>query len=116
MANRVLLGQRGSDYGLWVSKPGQNVLTANADQLLFSPDTQMLQVIYSDVIRTSGSGGNATYTRSWTNPGFYPFVMAFVTSGWCYVTYNSQSSVNVQVPNNFVNHVYIIVFNVPRHP
>ncbi len=36
MANRVLLGERGSDYGLWVSKPGQNVLTAPDGQLQFT--------------------------------------------------------------------------------
>lgn len=38
MANRVLLGLRGSDYGLWVSKPAQNVLTAPPSGLLFSSD------------------------------------------------------------------------------
>jgi hypothetical protein len=37
MANRVLAGKRGSDYGLWVSKPGYDVLTANFDQLIFNP-------------------------------------------------------------------------------
>ena len=44
MANRVLLGQgttqRGgtSKYGLWVSKPGQNVLTCSDDNLIFDMD------------------------------------------------------------------------------
>jgi hypothetical protein len=36
MANRILLGQRGSEYGLWVSKPGKNVITDGVEDLLFS--------------------------------------------------------------------------------
>ena len=35
MANRVLLGQRGSEYGLWVSKPGSNVATCDPEDMLF---------------------------------------------------------------------------------
>ena len=39
MANRVLLGKGRksgeTEYGLWVSKSGQNVLTCGDDQLLF---------------------------------------------------------------------------------
>lgn len=43
MVDRVLLGKgsttRGtSNYGLWVSRPGYNVQTCTADQLLFSSD------------------------------------------------------------------------------
>jgi len=44
MANRVLLGkgtsQRGgtNKFGLWVSKPGQNVLTCSDDKLIFDTD------------------------------------------------------------------------------
>jgi len=38
MANRVLLGQRGSNYGLWVSKSGTDVSNASLaeDNLIFS--------------------------------------------------------------------------------
>lgn len=44
MANRVLLGRastaRGGDtkYGLWISKPGQDVTTCTDDQLIFNTD------------------------------------------------------------------------------
>ena len=44
MANRVLLGRastaRGGDtkYGLWISKPGQDVTTCTDDQLVFNTD------------------------------------------------------------------------------
>jgi len=30
MANRVLIGKRGSEYGLFVSKPGVNVASTTA--------------------------------------------------------------------------------------
>lgn len=36
MTNRIVLGKRGSDYGLWISKPGYDATTATAGQLLFS--------------------------------------------------------------------------------
>ena len=39
MANRILLGNRTQDssgYGLYVSKPGANVLTCDVDDLIFS--------------------------------------------------------------------------------
>ena len=43
MANRVLLGKgtsaRGSsEYGLWISKSGQNVLTDGDDDLIFNSE------------------------------------------------------------------------------
>ena len=44
MANRLLLGRastaRGGDtkYGLWISKPGQDVTTCTDDQLVFNTD------------------------------------------------------------------------------
>ena len=34
MANRVLLGNRGGTYGLFVSKPGANVLTCDEEDML----------------------------------------------------------------------------------
>lgn len=54
MANRVLLGQRGSDYGLWVSKPGQNVLTAPDRQLQFNSNLPAFGILEQ-----------GTYTVNW---------------------------------------------------
>jgi hypothetical protein len=34
---RVAIGQRATKMGLWVSKPGKNVLTASDDDMLVSP-------------------------------------------------------------------------------
>ncbi len=116
MANRVLLGERNGDYGLWISKPGQNVLTAGDGQLLFSPDFPILQVLYSQIIQTSGSGGSANYTVSWPDPGYYAFAWCFSDQANAFYTFNSQSSITVTANNNVASNIYIIVFNVPRHP
>ena len=35
MANRVLLGNRGGTYGLFVSKPGSNVINCDDEDLMF---------------------------------------------------------------------------------
>ena len=36
MVDRVLLGKRGSDYGLWVSKAGTDVTSTGLENMLFS--------------------------------------------------------------------------------
>ena len=36
MVSRVQIGKKGSEWGVWVSKPGANVQTCSADQLIFS--------------------------------------------------------------------------------
>ncbi len=36
MTNRVLLGERGSEYGLWVSKPNKDVTSALDLDLIFN--------------------------------------------------------------------------------
>ena len=106
MANRVLLGKgtsaRGtSNYGLWISRPGKDVLTCSDDELIFDTDTgasadikglfQLQSVsVVSGVANgqaTSGSlAANASATISYTNfswlHGVVPiFGSAFSTSG-----------------------------------
>ena len=84
MANRVLLGkgtsQRGGTdkFGLWISKPGQNVLTCSNDNLIFDTDKggsedikQMYQLQTITGTATSSATtsvlANATTTLSFTN-------------------------------------------------
>ena len=43
MANRVLLGNRGGTYGLFVSKPGANVLTCDEEDMLL--DSRRKEII-----------------------------------------------------------------------
>jgi len=102
MANRVLLGKgtsaRGtSDYGLWVSKPGQDVLTCTDDNLIFDMDKGgtadikgmfQLQTITGTATASTINNvqGNATTTISFTNFGWgfgvVPFLgLAALTSG-----------------------------------
>ena len=51
MANRVILGKGrgtgGSDYGLWISKPGKEVLTCDPEDLMFdSNDLKFMWCAY----------------------------------------------------------------------
>lgn len=106
MANRVLLGKgtsaRGtSNYGLWISRPGKDVLTCSDDELIFDTDTgasadikglfqlQSVSVVsgVANSQATSNSlNSNAQATISYTNFnwnfGVVPiFGSAFSTSG-----------------------------------
>lgn len=58
MTDRVLLGQKGSDWGLWVSKPGVDVKSASGADLLFDSNSPG----YLNVIKT----GTITQTATWT--------------------------------------------------
>jgi hypothetical protein len=58
---RVLIGQRNSDIGLWVSKPGKNVLTASDDECLVSPTNPNLAfLIKGQVSLPANDGANST--------------------------------------------------------
>lgn len=73
MTNRVCLGQKGSDTGIWVSKPGVNVLTAGEDDMLLSTSFRALQIIASGVISSPANLTN--YDRTIPNLGFQPIVL-----------------------------------------
>ena len=51
MANRVLLGKKGSEYGLWVSKVGQDVTSAGSNNLLFDSSFLTLNFTKSGIKR-----------------------------------------------------------------
>ena len=60
MANRVLLGNRAGTYGLWVSKPGIDVLTASTSNLLFSSQTsKTVRVLASGSLFFPSGGTNS---------------------------------------------------------
>ncbi len=63
MGNRVLLGKKGSEYGLWVSKSGVNVTTAGVQDLLFDSSALETMTIYKSgtVSLTMGTTTNTTY-------------------------------------------------------
>lgn len=63
MANRVVLGNIGSgDYGLLISRPGVNALTANADQLIFDTRTAGFgQLIYKETVTCTRGTANTEH-------------------------------------------------------
>ena len=101
MANRLLLGRastaRGGDtkYGLWISKPGQDVTTCTDDQLLFNTDKgatgdikALFQLQNADTTAStavssvsSNISAGATTTVSFSNITFANGVVAFGRSG-----------------------------------
>ena len=70
MANRVLLGKRGSDYGLWVSKPGADVTTCDKEDMIFDTDLDYGQII------AKGSLSSTTNISVTTRSGVDPYVIA----------------------------------------
>jgi len=66
MANRLLLGQRGSQYGLFVSRSGSDVLTCANDELLFSTNSadQVDHAIVLDQISSVNQTAGSTVNNS----------------------------------------------------
>ena len=67
MVDRILLGNSGSGYDLLVSKPGIDVKTAAAGQLLLGKNTGAQQILASDYTKLAGPPTvytNQTYTIS----------------------------------------------------
>ena len=59
MANRILLGNRGGTYGLFVSKPGSNVISCDDEDLMFySRKGKFAQVLSNQ----NGSGSAQSVT------------------------------------------------------
>lgn len=50
MANRIVMGERSGQYGLWVSKPGFNVLTTGQENMLLSMGEDSLQAVHTATI------------------------------------------------------------------
>ncbi|MBO9589057.1 hypothetical protein [Devosia sp.] len=73
MVGRVATGFRLGAYGIWVSKPGIEVLTAGDADLLLSSDRKSAQVVASGIIAAATNG---TYVISWPSTGFTPVVVA----------------------------------------
>ena len=70
MTRRIILGRRGSTYGLWVSKPGVDVETAGAADLLFDM-TQRHGMILEEGSAVVPSGGG---TRTISFAREYPSI------------------------------------------
>jgi hypothetical protein len=67
VARRIIFGQRGSDYGLWVSKVGVDVLRASGTDLLFDMSTRRGMVLEegSAVVPSGGNTRSISFARTY---------------------------------------------------
>ena len=98
MSNRVLVGKRGSDYGLFVSKPGQDVEDAT-DAINLSFDSRAIGSLFvaggDNPLKGEGSITPATgYNNLSHSLGYIP---AYAVR-WCYAT-DLSSGVAVRMYN-----------------
>ena len=109
MSNRVLLGEWGSDYGLWVSKPGGNVLSDADKDMLLSPEIAgMGQII---MFQSFSVSADATTTQNYNSRGggksfFNWWIDADYLGGTGNSNYNSGvgfSGVFLTVENKYIN-------------
>ena len=76
MAERILLGKRGSDYGLFIAKPGLvgTIASADREDLLFA-STDLHSSSIPSLVDITISNGTATSYVDISNFGYIPFVM-----------------------------------------
>ena len=106
MANRVLLGKKGSDYGLWISKPGKDVTSVGREDLIFSSEDSHSSSVYAllDVTIANGSSsGSATFS---TNPGYIPQVLWVEVDGDDVKGLNWFVSINIWIGQVIVGTQY----------
>jgi hypothetical protein len=68
MTRRVVLGNRGGAYGLWVSKPGFNALSAGDANLLFTMTRRNGMVLDSGTVTVPAGGSSLRVAFSDTFP------------------------------------------------
>jgi hypothetical protein len=105
MSNRVLVGARGSQFGLYVSRTGSNVLTCPDDELIFSSDTadQVDHALVLDQITSTNQTAGSTVNNSTnvtTASGEQSFI---VTTGTDTLTtsFSSGSSLQTVLASNY---------------
>jgi len=77
--NRVLLGKRDSqNFGLYVSRPGRNVLSCSREDLIIAAGDLRDAVLHAQLdltINASSSTAWVAQTASFTNLNYIPFVL-----------------------------------------
>ncbi|MER8983982.1 hypothetical protein [Mesorhizobium sp. M0843] len=71
MANRIIIGERAGDYGIFISRPGVDVLTATGSQLLLDTTRRPLQLVQTGALILNGS----FTTVAFPNLGFKPVIL-----------------------------------------
>jgi hypothetical protein len=78
---RVLIGKRGTTWGMWVSKPGVNVETATSGQLLFDSNSEFVRL---HATGTMTVGPRGTVTATFAGVGSRPLgFFVYTTNGPC---------------------------------
>lgn len=93
MTDRVLIGRRSGQNGIYVSRPGVNVLTADLGGLLMSTDELHLQIIQRGYF--SSGGGNTSI--SWSPVGFRPRLIVSTQNVVQYISYTSDNSATINI-------------------
>ena len=77
MANRVLLGDLGSTYGVRISKPGVNALTGAAKDMLFDSTSVRTGMVYAggQDLTLNDAADNYLTTGSKASLGYIPLVL-----------------------------------------
>jgi len=68
MARRMILGRRGAEYGLWVSKPGFDAETGIESQLAFSMGKRHGMVVASGTVLCPGGGQTTSISFGYPQP------------------------------------------------
>lgn len=72
---RIILGSRGSDVALWISKPGKDASSTNDDDMMVSPSRFLVQPYMQGRLYSDGSSrANIIVTH---NLGFIPVIEVF---------------------------------------
>lgn len=96
MVTRALLGQRGNAYGLWISKPGQDVETAAPQDLSFNSDWSAFGYLIQGTHTVNWGGSNTGSYDQFINFGQTfprpPLVIFDHLVGGVYRTFDGASS------------------------
>jgi hypothetical protein len=82
MTNRVVIGQKGAEYGLWVSPTGVDVLTAPDSSLLFSMSGALLQVLQSGTFSVSSASVNIPISADVGTGRPYARIFTLIAGTW----------------------------------
>jgi len=115
MTNRVLFGLRNGSYGLWVSKPGFDVLTAPDNQMTILPTRANLQVVSFGFIDTTA--GAFPYYVNFPNLGYLPLVKWTMSGYNAMLVYTAATQFRFdndgQGSSNYPRFIKYIVFRQP---
>lgn len=96
MTDRVLLGNRDGSQGLWVSKPGADVKTADQQDMLLSLDRKALQIVQNGAF---SDPGEASTNITIPDLGFSPLVLLWCAKYRVEYTFPSATTLRITTSN-----------------